>query len=163
MSDTPAARFPLHWQHRFMRLALEVGSWSKDPRSKVGAILVDNRKRVIGLGYNGFPRNIEDDPALLTSREAKLARMVHAEVNAILNATSSVEGAAIFTTLHPCGECSKIIIQCGVSHIYHLQSPEGHPRWAADFAQADQVLGEAGVFIHEISLYEMGLKAEDML
>ena len=98
--------FSLTWKQRFLRLAIEVSSWSKDPKGGVGAVLVDQRKRVIGLGFNGFPDRIADREDLLTDKAAKLPRMIHAEMNAVLNATRSVQGAAMFTTLTPCAECA---------------------------------------------------------
>src|SRR5580704_14787149 len=77
------ARFSENWADRFLRLAEEVATWSKDPKGGVGAVLVDQRKRVIGLGFNGFPDRIPDDPALLNDQEAKLPRMIQAGVVAV--------------------------------------------------------------------------------
>src|SRR5262249_46543256 len=133
------------WRARFLRLASEVASWSKDPKGGVGAVLVDARKRVVGLGFNGFPDRIPDDPALLNDQAAKLPRMIHAEVNAVLNATNSVQGAALFTTLTPCAECAKLIIQAGIEAVYRLPHPEHrHQSWAESFAIADTIMREAG-------------------
>jgi dCMP deaminase len=132
--------------HRFLRLAGEVASWSKDPKGGVGAVLVDERKRVVGLGFNGFPDRIADDETLLNDPDAKLPRMIHAEMNAVLNATSSVRGSALFTTLTPCAECAKLIIQAGVAAVYRLPHPEQrHRRWTASFETAAAILAEAGI------------------
>ena len=145
--------FSQSWRERFLRLALEVASWSKDPKGGVGAVLVDGRKRVVGLGFNGFPDRIPDDPALLADPDAKLPRMIHAEVNAVLNATNSVHGAALFTTLTPCAECAKLIIQAGVDAVYRLPHPEHrHARWKESFATADTILREAGVRVETVEL-----------
>ena len=134
------------WADRFLRLAEEIASWSKDPKGGVGAVLVDERKRVIGLGFNGFPDRIADDPALLNDQAAKLPRMIHAEVNAVLNATVSVRGASLFTTLAPCAECAKLLIQAGVVAVYRRPHPEHrHRRWAESFRTAEIILTEAGV------------------
>lgn len=134
------------WASRFLRLALEVASWSKDPKGGVGAVLVDERKRVIGLGFNGFPDRIADDPALLADPEAKLPRMIHAEMNAVLNATRSVHGSTLLTTLTPCAECAKLIIQAGVVAVYRLPHPaHRHQRWSSSFAVAERIFEEAGV------------------
>lgn len=139
------------WRQRFMRLAIEVGSWSKDPASKVGAVLVDRRKRVTGLGFNGFPRNVPDHPELLEDRDAKLMRTVHAEVNAILNATADVDGCALFATLHPCLDCAKFIVQCGIGKVYHLEAlPGRHSRWMENFESARTVFREGGVLLEEV-------------
>jgi dCMP deaminase len=145
------ARFSGVWAQRFLRLAEEVASWSKDPKGGVGAVLVDGRKRVIGLGFNGFPDRIPDDPDLLDDPDAKLPRMIHAEVNAVLNATTSVHGATLFTTLAPCAECAKLIIQAGVVAVYRRPHPEHrHRRWAESFELAETILKEAGVEIEAI-------------
>lgn len=145
------ARFSPQWCDRFLRLAEEVASWSKDPKGGVGAVLVDERKRVIGLGFNGFPDRIPDDPALLADQAAKLPRMIHAEVNAVLNATVPVHGATLFTTLAPCAECAKLLIQAGVVAVYRRPHPEHrHRRWAESFQIAETILNEAGVEVESI-------------
>jgi len=108
---------------------------------------------VIGLGFNGFPDRIADDEALLTDPESKLPRMIHAEVNAILNATRSVHGATLFTTLTPCAECAKLVIQAGVTAIYRLpHPPDRHARWRESFTTAETILAEAGVPMHDVTL-----------
>lgn len=146
------ARFSPIWSERFLRLAEEVASWSKDPKGGVGAVLVDDRKRVIGLGFNGFPDRIPDDPVLLQDQQAKLPRMIHAEVNAVLNATVSVQGATLFTTLSPCAECAKLIIQAGVIAVYRRPHPEHrHRGWAPSFQIAETILKEAGVTIETVA------------
>lgn len=141
------------WARRFLRLALEVASWSKDPKGGVGAVLVDERKRVIGLGFNGFPDRIVDDPALLADPDEKLPRMIHAEMNAVLNATRPVHGAVLLTTLTPCAECAKLLIQAGVAAVYRLPHPEHrHTRWSGSFETARRILNEAGVPLTTIEL-----------
>jgi dCMP deaminase len=141
------------WKQRFLRLAVEVSTWSKDPKGGVGAVLVDARKRVIGLGFNGFPDRIADEEMLLTDQTRKLPRMIHAEMNAVLNATRSVHGAAMFTTLTPCAECAKLIIQAGVEAIYRQPHPEHrHAKWAESFAIADQIFAEAGLRVETVAL-----------
>jgi dCMP deaminase len=145
------ARFSPQWCDRFMRLADEVASWSKDPKGGVGAVLVDDRKRVIGVGFNGFPDRIPDDPALLADQEAKLPRMIHAEMNAVLNAVAPVHGSSMFTTLAPCAECAKLLIQAGVVAVYRRPHPEHrHKSWTESFRIAETILGEAGVEIETV-------------
>ena len=145
------ARFSVEWCDRFLRLAAEAASWSKDPKGGVGAVLVDDRKRVIGLGFNGFPDRIPDDPALLADQEAKLPRMIHAEMNAVLNAVAPVHGATLFTTLAPCAECAKLLIQAGVVAVYRRPHPEHrHTRWAESFRIAETILAEAGVEVRSV-------------
>lgn len=140
------ARFSAQWCDRFLRLAEEAASWSKDPKGGVGAVIVDDRKRVVGLGFNGFPDRIPDSPALLTDQAAKLPRMIHAEMNAVLNAVAPVHGATLFTTLAPCAECAKLLIQAGIVAVYRRPHPEHrHRSWAESFATAATILSEAGV------------------
>jgi len=101
------------WNQRFMELAQHVAGWSKDPSTKVGAVIVNNDKQVLGLGYNGFPRGVHDCTERYRNREVKLLFVAHAERNALDNAPS-VEGATLYSTLFPCTECAKGIIQRGI-------------------------------------------------
>jgi dCMP deaminase len=154
------ARFSAQWCDRFLNLAEEVSTWSKDPKGGVGAVLVDERKRVIGLGFNGFPDRIPDDPALLADQDAKLPRMIHAEVNAVLNAVVPVHGASLFTTLAPCAECAKLLIQAGVVAVYRRPHPEErHRRWAESFRIAEVILKEAGVEVTAVDAPGLGRPA----
>ena len=111
------------WMNRFMSLAHEIATWSKDPRTQVGAVIVDSKKRVVGMGYNGFPRGVQDTPARYgntdpTSPNSKYKYVVHAEVNAVLNAVRDLEGATLISTLMPCHECAKVICQSGIKWVY---------------------------------------------
>ena len=93
-----------HWDNRFINVANMVATWSKDPGTKVGAVLVSER-RIIATGYNGFPQGIEDYPSRYDDRETKLALTVHAEVNAILNAAKNgakTENTTLYVTFPPC-------------------------------------------------------------
>src|SRR3990172_2103187 len=89
---TVAPQAPLDaWDSRFLRLAEFVAQWSKDPNTKVGAVIVDGTHRIVSLGFNGFPRGVDDDERL-RNRELKLKLMVHAEMNAILFAGRALDG-----------------------------------------------------------------------
>ena len=79
------------WDKRFLELASVVGSWSKDPSTKVGAVIVNENKQIVSMGYNGFPRGVRDDYRL-ENRETKYNLIVHAEANAIIHAKESLEG-----------------------------------------------------------------------
>ena len=72
------------WDRRFVDLARYVASWSKDPSTKTGAVIVDDYNRIVSVGYNGFPRGIRDDEERLSNRDVKLSLMVHCEINAII-------------------------------------------------------------------------------
>lgn len=130
------------WDRRFLELASLIGTWSRDPSTKVGVVIVMD-DRVISTGYNGFPRSVADDEELLNDREAKYARTVHAEANAILNAGQRLEGAVLYTTLLPCSACASLIIQAGIAEIvYYTGYPE---RWRASFELGMELMLEAGM------------------
>ncbi|HBE02007.1 MAG: cytidine deaminase [Spirochaetes bacterium GWF1_41_5] len=115
----------ISWDEYFMGIALLSAMRSKDPGTQVGACIVNNKKRIIGIGYNGFPAGCSDD-LLPWAREAecindtKYPYVVHAEANAILNATCRVEGSSLYTALFPCNECAKLIIQAGINEVIYL-------------------------------------------
>ena len=109
------------WDHRFLKLAEHIAQWSKDPSTKVGAVLVKDNL-VVGLGYNGFPRGVADTEERYENRDTKYKLVVHAEVNAILMAGEKAKGATLFVwpsfMLPPiCTECCKVAIQAGVAEI----------------------------------------------
>lgn len=111
------------WDEYFMGLAHLSALRSKDPSTQVGAAIVDERKKIVGIGYNGLPTGLSDD-AFPWDREGdfqatKYAYVVHAELNAILNATQSLLGCTIYVSLFPCNECSKAIIQSGIKEIVY--------------------------------------------
>ena len=80
------------WQRRFFDLARLIATWSKDPSSQVGAVIVDDKKRIVSVGFNGLPMGVEDTAERLNVRELKYELIVHAEANAILTAPKSVSG-----------------------------------------------------------------------
>jgi len=139
------------WHIRFLRLALEVSSWSKDPSTKVGCVLADERKRVIGMGFNGLPAGIADTVERLLDREAKLALTIHAEENALLFATQSVRGSIAYITRHPCSNCAAKLIQSGVSVVIYLANPGFERRWADNLRFSKQALMEAGIPVLSVS------------
>lgn len=113
----------LTWDEYFMGLAHLSALRSKDPHTQVGAAIVDENHRVVSVGYNGFPSGVSDDE-FPWSREggvldSKYAFVVHAELNAILNAPRPVRGCTIYVSLFPCNECAKAIIQSGIKKIIY--------------------------------------------
>ncbi len=115
----------LTWDEYFMGLAIFTSFRSKDPSSKVGAVIVDENNHIVGTGYNGFVAGI-DENKLSWSREGefmdtKYPYVVHAEANAILNATKSdLSGCRIYITLSSCNECAKLIAQKGIRKVFYL-------------------------------------------
>ena len=137
------------WDARFLRIASEVSSWSKDPGTRVGAVLVCAR-RIIATGYNGFPANISDKTDRYLNRETKLKLTVHAEVNAIINAAksgASTQGSTLYVTFSPCIHCAIAVIQSGVCRIVCPTIESAPERWRDNFVEGAQVLREAGISI----------------
>lgn len=114
----------ISWDEYFMGVAMLSALRSKDPSTKVGACIVNQNKRIVGIGYNGLPCGCSDDefPWERTGGflDTKYAYVVHAEPNAILNATSDLTNATLYVTLFPCNECAKLIIQSGIKEIVYV-------------------------------------------
>lgn len=140
------------WHERFIKLAHEVAEWSKDPSTKVGCVLVKN-KRVISTGYNGFPKNISDSFDRLMDREQKYEITVHAEINAITTAALhgvSTEGSTAYVTFNPCSRCASVLINAGIDSVYVSTKHDVPTRWLDNFILASNLLAEAGVKYHTI-------------
>jgi dCMP deaminase len=134
------------WDRRFLDLASLVATWSKDPSTKVGAVVVDNSKRVKGIGFNGFARGISDSTHILKDRNAKLSRMIHAEINAVLNSSMNLDHCTIYLTIPPCNMCASFLIQAGIKRIVWLKpSDELLQRWGDSWEITYELLHEAGV------------------
>ena len=114
----------ISWDEYFMGVAMLSALRSKDPSTKVGACIVNQNKRIVGIGYNGLPCGCNDDEFPWERKggflDTKYAYVVHAEPNAILNATSDLTGATLYVTLFPCNECAKLIIQSGIKEIVYV-------------------------------------------
>lgn len=151
-ADTKEARFaeahpPLQdkWDLHFMCLAYEASLMSKDPSTRVGSVLVKDR-RVVGTGFNGFPAGIKDDRRL-HDREVKYKIILHSEVNALLQAGREAKDSTLYVygfSSAPCTRCTAQLIQAGVSRVvaYGGSVPD---RWKDDFDMAEGLLREAGV------------------
>lgn len=141
-----------NWDNRFVSLANEISKWSKDPGTKVGVVLVKD-KRIISTGYNGFPTGISDSFEKYLDRETKLNYTVHAEVNAILNAAkngSETKGSTLYTTFFPCIGCSTAVIQSGIIKVVTPSPIEDVPdRWRENFQIAKGIFLEANIEILE--------------
>jgi dCMP deaminase len=138
------------WQARFIDLAEEISTWSKDSSSRVGAVIVRPDRTIASIGFNGFPRGVEDSPDRIANRDTKLLFTIHAEMNAILSAKEPLKDYSIFVwPFQPCAHCAASIIQSGIKEVYcpfnaHLDSYE---RWAESFKAALQMFDEAGVTV----------------
>ncbi len=113
----------ISWDDYFMGVAHLSALRSKDPSTRVGAVIVDQDKKIVGIGYNGFPIGVSDDDFPWerdgSFLDTKYAYVVHAELNAILNAPREVKGCTLYVSLFPCNECAKAIIQSGISEIVY--------------------------------------------
>lgn len=135
------------WDHFFLTMADHTATASKDPSTKVGCVLVDDRRRVIGVGYNGFPRGVLDLPARYADRPTKYLMVQHAEANAVLQATISTHGATAFVTHPPCANCAGILIQAGIKRVVTRHpAPDLADRFKDSFDAATQMFLEAGVY-----------------
>jgi len=115
----------LSWDETFMQMCDLIARRSKDPNTKCGAVIVDQENVIVGLGYNGWPRGIDQD-ALPWDREGKLhetkyAYVVHAEANAIYNSNKDTRGCKLYVNLFPCNECAKILIQNGIKEVIYKE------------------------------------------
>ena len=113
----------ISWDECFVLMAELIAERSKDPSTQAGAVIVNGQKVIVGLGYNGFPRGVSDEDLPWEREgsflETKYAYVVHAEENAIYNSNAQTKGCAIYTTLFPCNECAKTIIQNGLSEVVY--------------------------------------------
>ncbi len=115
----------ISWDEYFMGVAILSAQRSKDPGTQVGACIINDKKRIVGIGYNGFPYGVEDDEFPWSKDgewlDTKYPYVVHAEPNAILNSTVSLDNATLYVTLFPCNECAKLIIQSGIKEVVFLK------------------------------------------
>ena len=133
------------WDARFIALASLVASWSKDPSTQVGAVVVDQDKRIVSTGFNGFPQGVNDAPV---DREVKLLRTIHAEENALLFARRNVTGMTIYVTRPPCARCAAKLIQSGIGRVvYPLPPVDFIERWGVEMQQAQMMFHECGTQI----------------
>ena len=137
------------WQGRFLNLAKSVSTWSKDPSTKVGAVIAQH-KRVVSVGYNGFPAGTSDDERLYLNREEKYRRVVHAEANALLFAKGDTKYAEVYVyPLVPCSNCMAMLINAGVGEIFApVPTPEQLSRWGDSFNSTMAMAEEADVTIN---------------
>ena len=105
------------WDERFMAIARQVSTWSKDPSTQCGSIIVDPDRHPISVGYNGLPKHMADDPEILYDREKKYEHIIHAEDNAIENSPVSVEGCTLYVTHPCCTVCAEKIIKHGIIRV----------------------------------------------
>lgn len=136
-----------NWSQRFLDLAAHIASWSKDPSTKVGCVIVGPDREIRSTGFNGFPRGIADD-GRLEDRDAKYPLICHAEENAIMHAARigvALKGCIAYVTWPPCTRCARSLVQAGVFEIVYPADLEIPERWRVDFELAREIFRETGV------------------
>lgn len=141
------------WDRRFLDLASLISTWSKDRATQVGCCIVGPHREVRSLGYNGFPRGVNDDVANRHERPAKYLYTSHAEENAIYNASrfgASLLGCTIFCTHPACARCARGIIQAGITRAVWIHQLK--VSWESELPATLAMFDEAGLSILEIIL-----------
>ena len=132
-------------------MAKHVAKLSKDPSTQVGAVIFDEKRRLVSTGYNGFARGVEDREARLLDRNTKLKLTLHAEKNAMLFATAPLDGCTMVVTHPCCAQCAAQTVQAGIKHVVWPRPSEDFlSRWADDYAYTLAQFGEAGVEVVEL-------------
>lgn len=144
-----------HWIKRYISLAKETASWSKDPSRCIGAVAVSTKGQVLATGYNGFPRGMFDTTERYSDRALKYKYIVHAEMNCIYNATYNgvaLDGATLFVWgLPPCSECAKGIIQVGIKTVYWSTDMEVPPQWLTSLEATQEMFNETNVELKQFT------------
>jgi dCMP deaminase len=144
------------WDHRFLRLSREVASWSKDPSTQTGAVIVTADRADIFHGYNGFPRPMFDLDHLYSNREEKYSRIIHCEMNALLKAGPMAKGATLYT--YPFASCDRCFVHMAQGGITRFVAPkltgERLARWGASLDKTRQYAREMGLELCEVEFEE---------
>lgn len=147
--------FDNKWNIRFMQMAQLISTWSKDQSTKVGCVIVSPDKAILSMGYNGFPRGVDDTPEYRQIRPTKYEFVVHAEENALLNAGRNgtrLSGGILYVTMPPCTRCAGSIIQSGIKEIIYLE-PEIQkqiPGWRDSLNISFTMFDEAGILYNAL-------------
>ena len=158
MQKQPA--FSDKWNYRYMEIAMHISTWSKDPSTKVGCVVVGPDKEIRSQGYNGFPRGVDDTKEYRQMRPTKYAFYEHSERNAIYNACSfgaSLKGCTMYVTMPPCADCARAIIQSGIEKVYFMAPPvnatkvDSPNNWRDTVVNSFEMFDEAGVKYEELN------------
>lgn len=144
-----------NWDYRFYEMALLVSSWSKDTNTKVGSVIVDKDKIVLSMGYNGFPRGCDDSIECRYEAPQKYLFTEHSERNAIYHAARhgvSLKGCTLYATMFPCSDCSRGIIQAGITKVVAPTPDFEHHKWGEHFKVSIKMLEEASVEVLLLSV-----------
>jgi len=145
------------WDIRFHEMALNVASWSKDTNTKVGAVIIDKDRIVVSMGYNGFPRGVDDSIESRFEKPAKYLFTEHGERNALYHAARhgvSLKNCSIYVTMFPCCDCARGIIQSGITAIIAPMPDVNHEKWGESFKASLVMFEEANVSVKFLEVNE---------
>jgi dCMP deaminase len=148
------------WDLEFLSLAKRISKRSKDPSTKVGAVIT-NGKRIVSTGYNGLPQKMADTKNRLDNRELKYKIIIHGEINAILFAQRDLTNHTLYTIpFMPCSNCASIVIQAGITRVVSLLN--NNERWKDAFLLTEESFQESGVELvlyteEDLNNYESGI------
>lgn len=139
----------MNWDDFYINLAKTISQKSKDPSTKVGAVIVDEKNRVVSLGYNGFPRGIVDSLERYENRPLKYELIIHAELNAIIFGGHKCEGSTLYTwPMISCTRCAAVAIQSGIKKfVAPIMTEELQPRWGEQVKLTELIMAEAGTIL----------------
>jgi dCMP deaminase len=142
------------WDHRFLALAEHISQWSRDPSTRVGAVIVNEQRRIISVGYNGLAQGVKDSPERYENRELKLKLIVHAEMNALAFAQRDLTGCTLYAwPFMPCSRCASMVIQHGIKRVVAPEaSSELQERWREDLALTQVMFEEVGIVLEIVNL-----------
>lgn len=168
METTKKREDYISWDEYFIGVALLSAKRSKDPNTQVGACIVNSKNKIVGAGYNGLPIGCHDDDFPWDKEgeylQTKYPYICHAELNAILNNIGiDLHGCRIYTTLFPCNECAKAIIQSGIGEVIYLSDKYAHNEI---FQASRHMLDTAGIIYRKVKAglkkLELSYREEDV-
>lgn len=137
------------WDLWYLDLAKKISTKSKDPSTKVGAIIVDENNRPVSFGYNGLPQKIQDTDNRLNNRELKYKLIIHGEMNAFIFAQRSIRNCTLYTwPFLPCTNCATVFIQAGICRV--VSPINTNERWKENLNLSKELFREAHVSVEEI-------------
>ena len=147
----------MNWDDFFMGLAQYVAQKSKDKSRKIGAVAVNKRNVVLSIGWNGFPRDVDDDVCSRHERPLKYLITEHSERNLVYNAASEgikLGGAKIYVTWFPCCDCTRAIIQAGITELVCMEPDWEDSIWKEQFKISKEMLEEANIKVRFLGKFE---------
>jgi dCMP deaminase len=140
------------WDEFYLGLSEYMATRSRDPSTKVGAVIVRPDKSVASVGFNGFPQKMSDNETLYANRDEKYSRIIHGEVNALNFCNESVKGYTLFTTpFMPCDRCFVVMAQAGITRfVFPRATEEQLTRWGAAFDKVRGYAADMGLELVEI-------------